>query len=151
MDNKEKTVKLLGSELSEDHFLIKPGRLIEDGVDLVKSLMIEDYKTWSKIPDEKSVWECGEDGASIKEKMCHEYAIGVGSKNGSKYIRLTTGNRGAAAGFIVNTDNDKKFKKGDLLKAASWSAPARNFARGNVIEDTVDSLRNNSVRCTGIC
>jgi hypothetical protein len=150
MNNKEKTVKLLGSEMSEDHFLIKPGRLIEDGVDLVKSLMMEDYKRWSKIPEDKSASEC-EGSDVIRENMYHEYAIGVGSKNGSKYIRLTTGNRGAAAGFIVNTDNDKKFKKGDLLKAASWSAPARNFARGNVIEDTVDSLRSGSVRWTGIC
>ena len=150
MDNKEKTVKLLGSEMSENHFLIKPGRCIEDGLSLVHSLMIEDYGRWSKIPEDKTASEC-KDSDVIRENMYHEYAIGVGSLKGSKYIRLTTGNRGSAAGFIVNTDNDKKFKKGDLLKAASFSAPARNFARGNVIEDTVDSLRSSSVRWTGIC
>jgi hypothetical protein len=38
------------------------------------------------------------------------------------------------AGFVVNTDNDKKFKKGDLLKPAGYAAPARNFARGNILE-----------------
>ena len=26
------------------------------------------------------------------------------------------------------------FKKGDILKAASWSAPAKNRARGNILE-----------------
>jgi len=29
---------------------------------------------------------------------------------------------------------NKKFKKGDLLKAAGFNAPARNAARGNVLE-----------------
>ena len=30
-------------------------------------------------------------------------------------------------------DDDKKFKQGDILKSASWRAPARNFSRGNVL------------------
>ncbi len=44
---------------------------------------------------------------------------------------------------VVNTDNDKKFKKGDLLKAAGFNAPARNAARGNVLEG------NFQIRWTG--
>ena len=28
----------------------------------------------------------------------------------------------------------EKFKKGDLLKAAGWAAPARNAARGNILK-----------------
>ena len=40
---------------------------------------------------------------------------------------------GQVWGFVVNTDSDKKFKKGDLLKAG-FNAPARNAARGNVLE-----------------
>jgi hypothetical protein len=34
--------------------------------------------------------------------------------------------------FIVKEDGDK-FKKGDILKAASWKVPAKNFLRGNVL------------------
>ena len=55
---------------------------------------------------------------------------------GSKYIKVirNDGQR-MVWGFIVNTENDKKFKYGDILKAAGWAAPARNKARGNVFED----------------
>ena len=55
-------------------------------------------------------------------------------KSGSKYVKIMTDNGGSAWGFIVKTDTDKKFKKGDILKCAGWSAPARNKARGNVLE-----------------
>ena len=54
-------------------------------------------------------------------------------KYGNKYIKIIKEN--SVWGFIVNTDNDKKFKKGDILKAAGWNAPARNAARGNVFEN----------------
>ena len=43
-------------------------------------------------------------------------------------------NGGSVWGFIVNTDNDKKFRKGDILKAAGYNAPARNAARGNILD-----------------
>jgi len=36
--------------------------------------------------------------------------------------------------FVVNTDDDKKFKRGDVLKAAGFNAPARNAPRGNVLD-----------------
>ena len=54
-------------------------------------------------------------------------------KEGTKYIKIIKD--GSVWGFIVNTDNDKKFKKGDILKAAGWNAPARNAARGNIFGD----------------
>jgi len=54
-------------------------------------------------------------------------------KEGNKYIKIIKEN--SVWGFIVNTDNDKKFKRGDILKAAGWNAPARNAARGNIFEN----------------
>tara|TARA_Y100000389_G_scaffold200463_1_gene240984 strand:- start:8320 stop:8670 length:351 start_codon:yes stop_codon:yes gene_type:complete len=49
-----------------------------------------------------------------------------------KYIKITEG--GSVWGFVVNTHDDKKFKRGDILKAQCCNTPARNHARGNVFE-----------------
>ena len=68
------------------------------------------------------------------ESMIEEFTEGWVVKEGSKYTKISTRNGGNAWGFVVNTDTDKKFKKGDLLKCAGYSAPARNAARGNVLD-----------------
>lgn len=55
---------------------------------------------------------------------------------GNKFIRLWDGT--CCWGFISRVDGDLKgspIKKGDLLKAASWKAPAKH-ARGNIIDGT---------------
>ena len=49
---------------------------------------------------------------------------------GKKYIRVVREN--GVFCFIVREDSGK-FKKGDILKAAGYRAPARNSARGNVL------------------
>ena len=54
-------------------------------------------------------------------------------KTGSKYIKVFT-EGGSVWGFVVNTDKDKKFAKGDILKPAGYAAPARNAARGNILD-----------------
>tara|TARA_E500000318_G_C3493651_1_gene185459 strand:+ start:433 stop:816 length:384 start_codon:yes stop_codon:yes gene_type:complete len=69
------------------------------------------------------------------DEFINEYVDGLSFEVGRKYIKVTKTDRSGSTGvhsFIVNTKNDKKFKYGDILKAASWAAPARNFARGNV-------------------
>lgn len=143
------TVKVLGEDFTTDHHLVKPGRSMYDAVDLIKCLISEDYKKWSKIAEGKTTYECQPSESDvISENMYYKFATTISEKKGSKYIKILTG--GGVWGFIVNTENDKKFKYGTLLKAAGYNAPARNFGRGNVIDDTVESLRNNSVRWTGV-
>jgi hypothetical protein len=58
---------------------------------------------------------------------------------GKKYIKIGrksdyNGKMGSVWGFVVNTDDDAKFKRGDLLMAAGFSKPARNAPRGNVLD-----------------
>jgi hypothetical protein len=52
-------------------------------------------------------------------------------KEGKKYIKIIREN--GVWGFISKTDF-KHFKKGDILKAAGWQAPALNQARGNIFD-----------------
>lgn len=78
-------------------------------------------------------------------RTSNEFRDGFMIKVGQKYIKIgrisdhirhnnTEPRMGSVWGFVVNTTQDSKFKKGDLLKAAGFNAPARNAARGNVLE-----------------
>ena len=73
-----------------------------------------------------------EPGSYFAEQLAN-FEDNVEVKYGKKYIKIVKDN--GVWGFIVNTDNDKLFKKGDILKAAGYNAPARNAARGNVFEN----------------
>ena len=50
---------------------------------------------------------------------------------GKKYIKIIREN--SVWGFIVKEDF-KHFRKGDILKAAGFNAPALNRARGNILD-----------------
>ena len=96
-----------------------------EALSYMETAMIEDYNHFMTRDDE------------VTAKMRFEFATGIEMLYGSKYIKIITGKHGgnrSVWGFIVNTDEDKKFKKGDLLKAAGWAAPARNAARGNILK-----------------
>ena len=55
-------------------------------------------------------------------------------KKGRKYVKIIRDN--SVWGFVAMEDDPSKNQKvGDLLKAASWNAPAKH-ARGNIFEGT---------------
>jgi len=97
-------------------------KLIED--------IVNDYAVWqgncSAARDS--------DISDIQKRMFEEFKDGIGYSEGKKYIKITNKNGGSVWGFVVNTDTDKKFRKGDILKAAGYNAPARNAARGNILD-----------------
>jgi hypothetical protein len=67
-----------------------------------------------------------------KEKL-NEFAENfIVNTRGRKYIKLLNGN--SVWGFVVKEDTNK-FKQGDILLAASYSAPAMNKPRGNIFEE----------------
>ena len=96
---------------------------IIEGVEAIKRAMIADYGDWINRDD---------DTGEIALRMWDEYADSFTVEYNKKYVRISANN--SVLGFIVAVDNDKKFKKGDILKPAGWKAPARNFARGNVFD-----------------
>lgn len=98
----------------------KSANTIEEGFKFLKEAAIQDYNEF--IADNKS----------MQQEFAENINLEVG---GQKYFKITVGayNRGRSVfAFIVKEDDDK-FKKGDILKPASWKAPAKNKARGNVL------------------
>ena len=96
-------------------------KTLNEGIINMTNAMTEDYGRNFGSSDNKEV----------KEKMWKEYASAFSIKTGQKFIKVVNG--GGVKAFIVKEDNGK-FKKGDILKPASWRAPAKNSARGNVLE-----------------
>ena len=100
--------------------IVRNGSLsVLSGLGKMKAAMIEDYAKFM-VPD-----------TDTKKKMNAAYADNFDIRYGKKYIKIVCNN--SVAAFVVGVDNDKKFKKGDILMAAGWNAPARNAARGNIL------------------
>ena len=53
---------------------------------------------------------------------------------GRKYVHVIMEDNQRSSHSWVMLADDSKFKRGDILKSATWRGPARNFKRGNVID-----------------
>lgn len=98
----------------------------------------EEYIAWATRVCEVNYAEGKIKPDSFFAKTIAEFEEQTQAIYGKKYIKIVR--KGSVWGFIVNTDTDKKFKKGDILKPAGWNGPARNFSRGNIFAEhyTVD-------------
>lgn len=98
---------------------------LTEGLEKLRQLMIEDYN--------RAGFNLGYD---------------IEFDFGAKYIRVIhtngSGSR-SCAGFVCCDRKHKQFQFGDLLKCASWKAPAMNKARGSVFE-----LEGKRIAWTGI-
>ena len=113
--------------------------LLIEGVDELVELAKENYRGWSGLGEKDESSPESRSAYSIRAKMSAEFDSKIHYNIATKYIKVITGN--SVWGFVVRTHNDKKFRYGDILKAAGWNAPARNFARGNVIDKEFRCVR----------
>lgn len=101
-------------------------------LDKLLEAIVADFIRWNNITDDMD-----ERAREYREKSIAEFRDGLSVETGEKkYVRVVTisGGQTSVWGFIVNTHADPKFKYGDILKAAGWKAPAKNKARGNVVD-----------------
>jgi hypothetical protein len=73
------------------------------------------------------------DGTDVRKQMIKEFCESLCTSEGKSYIKVIIGPQRSVHSFIVKEDGPM-FKRGDILKAASWAAPAKNFARGTVLD-----------------
>jgi hypothetical protein len=97
---------------------------LNTGVEVLIEAIKTDYRDWMLRDDEYT---------TVQQNMVDAFESGIGYSEGKKYIKITKENNGCVWGFVVKEDGPK-FKKGDILKAAGWNAPATNVARGNVFD-----------------
>ena len=106
---------------------------MNEAIQNLKDRMISDYYDWQSASAIRT---------EVHARMLDEYIDGIEIVEGRKYIKVIQ-NR-SVWGFIVATDGDAKFNKGDILMAAGCNGPARNKARGNIFD-----LENTRVQWTG--
>ena len=96
---------------------------LEQGVANMMAGAKLDYEKWSTMGGKELTGYCKEqvDNWDSKTKV----------SQGKKYIKVVQ-DTGVFC-FVCKTDF-KHFKKGDILKAAGYNAPALNSARGNVLD-----------------
>ena len=80
----------------------------------------------------------------LKDIDNDEFKFGVEFAEGSKYVKIVA----ISAGGSRSVHSFVEKSTGNIWKAASWAAPARNFSRGNVY---ITSSYEKRVRWTGIC
>ena len=95
---------------------------LEQGVANMMAGAKEDYKRWSTHGDKELTGYCKEqvDNWDNKTKV----------SQGKKYIKIV---QDTGVFCFIAKEDFKHFKKGDILKAAGYNAPALNSPRGNVL------------------
>ena len=108
-------------------------------IEKVLEAMRNDYKRWS---NNCARHESSAHYSKIKNEMEEDFCNGLRVEENRRYWKITSGRQSqrSVSGFIVKA-GDKKFREGDMLKAAGWAAPARNFARGNVLDGDLHGAR----------
>jgi len=105
---------------------------IDDGINNMLDAAAHDYSKAFLADNLSPTFRTSDDFRNDFIVKVGQKYIKIGRK--SYYNGIYNGKMGQVWGFVVNTDDDAKFKRGDILKAAGFSKPARNAPRGNVLD-----------------
>jgi len=143
----EELLEAADHQTAEENSTMKYRIVERKDIEKVLDVMKADYFEWTVTRNKLYYSENFNEEDALKG--CEEFNKGLTVTEGSRYFRIISNRHGQlhCMGFIVK-DGHKKFKEGDLLHAASWAAPARNFARGNLYDDSFKTAGR--VRWTGI-
>lgn len=97
---------------------------MQSAVDAYIEFVKNDYATHWEMPADEAA-------RKVYNEMTEDFANNMGFSVGKKYIKILR--KGSVHSFIV-LDDTLKFKRGAVLMAASFAAPATNFARANVFD-----------------
>ena len=100
----------------------KTAQTLDEGIKNLMAGAKDDYVKWSTIG--------GKELTGYSKEQVDNWENSFRLHTGKKYIRVVKEN--GVFCFIVREDSGK-FKKGDILKAAGYNAPAKNSARGNIL------------------
>ena len=103
----------------------KTAKDLNEGISNMMAGAKEDYKSFHTSMGKKEIV-----AGSYGDTQLKEYDSKTKVSFGKKFIKVVQ--ERSVFAFIVKEDTDK-FKKGDILKAAGYNAPAQNAARGNVL------------------
>ena len=106
-------------------------------IDVVVTKLSENYADYSKRSNDREQYT--HNVGKVWQDWYDQYNDDCVASVGRNYIKISYDN--SVVGFIVINENDKKFEVGDLLKAASWRSPARNFKRGNVMTELPETIQ----------
>ena len=115
--------------------------LIQEAISKYLDAIREDYRRWT-YPKTNGKPTEHYTNDSVKHNMTDEFCKGLEVKLLRKWYKVITnddhGHRSVHS-FIMKEDmtdtKGKSWKKGDILKASGWSAPALNKPRGNIFGD----------------
>ena len=112
-------------------------KLNEDMIQRIELLLEDirtDYVNFYNQTKRLSSAGCSEEVPdSVRCDMINEFNESLRYEVGQKYVRILQNNR--VWGFVVASENDKKFPQGEILKAASYKSPTRNAGRGNLFTE----------------
>jgi len=101
----------------------KTAKTLDEGISIMMTAAKQDYVDWSTKSDR--------DGLSnyAKEQIA-QWDAKTKVTYGKKYIKIV---HDTGVFCFVMQEDEGRFKKGDILKAAGYNKPALNSPRGNVL------------------